>query len=107
MKKWLPRLVEALSVEPMKEDIFAAGTKYQNGGCLGKRTDFHLFVVKSNIDLKLYEGDGVIWTLLNLIKFLTNIYSFFYACNALYQAKVNPNFYSVWYTLNASTEILY
>ena len=32
MKEWLPRLVEALTVEPMKEDIFAAGTKYQIGG---------------------------------------------------------------------------
>lgn len=104
MKEWLPRLVEALTVEPMKEDIFAAGTKYQIGGCPGKRTAFHLFVVKSNIALKLYKGDGVILTLLDLIKFFDK-QSLIDACNALYQAKINPKFYRVWYTLNASTEI--
>ena len=33
MKEWLARLVEALTVQPMKEDIFEAGTKFQIGGC--------------------------------------------------------------------------
>ena len=53
----------------MKADIFEAGTKYQIGGCPGKRTVFHLFVIKSNIALKLLCGGGVILTLLDLIKF--------------------------------------
>ena len=70
MKEWLARLVEALTVEPMKEDIFSVGTKYLIGGCLGKRTTFHLFVVKkNNIVLKLLMGKGVILPLLDLVKF--------------------------------------
>ena len=68
-KEWLARLVEALTVQPMKAEIFAAGTKYQIGGCPGKRTVFNLFVVKSNIALKLLMGGGVILTLLDLVKF--------------------------------------
>ena len=38
IKEWLARLTEALTVEPMKADIFKAGTKYQIGGCPGMRT---------------------------------------------------------------------
>ena len=104
MKEWLARLVEALTVQPMKEDIFEAGTKFQIGGCPGKRTTFHLFVVKSNIALKLSMGEGVILTLLDLVKFFDK-QSLIDACNALYQAEVNPKFYRVWYSLNAETEI--
>ena len=69
MKDWLARLVEALAVGQMKSDIFSAGTKYQIGGCPGQRTVFHLFVVKSIIVLKVMLGEGVIMTLLDLIKF--------------------------------------
>ena len=69
MKDWLPRRVEALTVGQMKDDIFSAGTKFQIGGCPGKRTVFHLFVVKSNIALKDMQGAGVIMTLLDIIKF--------------------------------------
>ena len=72
MKDWLPCLVEALTVGQMKDDIFLAGTKFQIGGCPGKRTVFHLFVVKSNIALKDMQGAGVIMTSLDIIKFLIN-----------------------------------
>ena len=41
MKDWLARLVEALTVQPMKANIFNAGTKFQVGGCPGQRTVFH------------------------------------------------------------------
>ena len=34
MKQWMLRLVEALTVSKMKEDILAASTKYQIGGVL-------------------------------------------------------------------------
>ena len=47
MKLWLPRLCEAVTVRGMKDDILAAGTKFQIGGCTGQRTQFHLFVVRS------------------------------------------------------------
>ena len=61
-------------------------------------------MVKSNIALKLLMGEGVILTLLDLVKFFDK-QSLIDACNALYQAKVNPKFYRVWYNLNAKTEI--
>ena len=104
IKEWLPRLVKALTVQPMKADIFEAGTKYQIGGCPGKRTVFHLFVVKSNIALKLLCGEGVILTLLDLIKFFDK-QSLIDACDALNQAKVNNKFFRVWYKMNERTEI--
>ena len=69
MKEWLVRLVEALAIQPMKEDIFRAGTKFQIGGCPGQRTVFHLFVVKSNIAIKIKMGQGILLTFLDLIKF--------------------------------------
>ena len=69
MKDWLARLVEALAVSHMKADIFAAGSKFQIGGCHGQRTVFHLFVIKSNIALKLKLGQGLLITLLDIIKF--------------------------------------
>ena len=68
IKDWLARLVEALTVKPMKAEIFKAGTKFQIGGCPGMRTVFHLFVVKSSIIMKLKMGQGVIMTFLDLIK---------------------------------------
>ena len=49
-------------------------------------------------------GEGAIVTLLDLVKFFDK-QSLIDACNSLYQAKVNPKFYRVWYTLNANTEI--
>ena len=61
-------LVEALTVHPMKEDIFTAGSKFPIGGCPRKRTTFNLFVIKSIIALKLLMGEGDILTLLDLVK---------------------------------------
>ena len=81
IKEWLALLHEALTVQPMKDEIFAAGTKYQIGGCPGSRTVFHLFVVKSNIAIKLFMGDGVILTLLDLINFFDK-QSLIDACDA-------------------------
>ena len=104
IKDWLARLVEALAVQQMKADIFQAGTKFQIGGCPGMRTVFHLFVLKSNIALKVSSGHGVILTLLDLIKFFDK-QSLIDACDALHQANVNSKFFRVWYQLNARTEI--
>ena len=104
IKDWLARLVEALTVEPMKAKIFEAGTKFQIGGCPGMRTVFHLFVVKSNIIMKLKSGQGVIMTFLDLIKFFDK-QSLIDACDALFNAEVNPKLFRCWYQLNKSTEI--
>ena len=104
IKDWLARLTEALTVEPMKAEIFKAGTKFQIGGCPGMRTVFHLFVVKSNIIMKLKMGQGVIMTFLDLVKFFDK-QSLIDACDALFNAKVNPKLFRCWYQLNKNTEI--
>ena len=88
----------------MKAEIFQAGTKFQIGGCPGMRTVFHLFVVKSNIAVKILLGKGVIITLLDLIKFFDK-QSLTDACDSLHKANVNSKFFRVWYKLNARTEI--
>ena len=68
------------------------------------RTVFHLFVVKSNIAIKISFGKGVILTLLDLIKFFDK-QSLIDACDSLHKANVNNKFFRVWYKLNAKTEI--
>ena len=68
------------------------------------RTVFHLFVVNSNIAVKTRSGQGVILTLLDLIKFFDK-QSLIDACDSLYRAKVNSKFFRIWYKLNAETEI--
>ena len=104
IKDWLARLVEALTVQQMKTEIFQAGTKFQIGGCPGMRTVFHLFVVKSNIAVKISQGKGVIITLLDLIKFFDK-QSLVDACESLDKANVNSKFFRVRYKLNSKTEI--
>ena len=105
IKEWPARLVEALTVREMKDPIFSAGTKYQIGGCPGQRTQFHLFVIKSLIALRLQPGGrGLVLTILDIIKFFDK-QSLVDAMDALYQAKVNPKNYRVWYKLNQNTII--
>ena len=104
MKLWLPRLCEALTVRGMKDEILAAGTKFQIGGCPGQRTQFHLFVVRSLIALRLEAGEGCIITALDIKKFFDkqNIID---AMHSLSKAKVNKKLYRVWYRLTENTTI--
>ena len=87
MKQWLPRLVEALTVRGMKNKILSAGTKFQIGGCPGQRTQFHLFVVKSLIALRLDEGEGCLITAVDIKKFFDK-QSLTDAMQTLHRAKV-------------------
>ena len=75
LKEWLPRLSEALAVNEMKDKILEAGTKYQIGGCPGQHTQFHLYVLKSLIALRLQPGGrnaGSLLTVADIKKFLTS-----------------------------------
>ena len=65
---------------------------------------FHLFVVKSNVMIKLSLGQGVIMTFLNLIKFFDE-QSLVDVCDARHKAEVNPKFLTCWYKRNKETEI--
>ena len=104
MKHWMPRLCEAVTVGRMKEEILAAGTKFQIGGCPGQRTQFHLFVIKSLIALRTEEGGSVLLTAVDIRKFFDK-QSLVDAMHTLYQAKVKSKWYKVWYKLNEKTTI--
>ena len=107
IKLWAPRICEALAVREMKDAIFEAGTKYQIGGCPGQRTQFHLFVIKSLIALRIQPGGrhaGSILTVTDIIKFFDK-QNLIDAMDSLHRAKVNKKFYRVWYKLNQNTVI--
>ena len=69
VKHWMPRLCEAVTVGRMKDNILAAGTKLQIGGVPGQRTQFHLFVIKSLIAVRIKEGAGCVLTAVDIRKF--------------------------------------
>ena len=69
MKHWIPRLCEAVAVGRMKDEIIAAGTKYQIGGQPGQRSKFYLFVIKSLVAVGTEEGAGCILTAVDIRKF--------------------------------------
>ena len=100
----MPRLCEAVTVGRMKEEILAAGTKFQIGGCPGQRTQFHLFVIKSLIALRTEEGGSVLLTAVDIRKFFDK-QSLVDAMLTLYQAKVKSKWYKVWYKLNEKATI--
>ena len=107
LKEWLPRICEALAVREIKDAIFEAGTKYQIGGCPGQRTQFHLFVIKSLIALRIQPGGreaGSILTVADIMKFFDK-QSLVDAMEALHKAKINPKFYRVWFKMNQNTVI--
>ena len=64
----------------------------------------NIFVIKSNIALKLKLCQGLLITLLDLIKFFDK-QSLVDACDSLHRAKVNNKCYRVWYKLNQNTQI--
>ena len=107
MKIWLPRLCESLAVQGMKEDILAAGTKYQIGGCPGHR-QFHLFVVRALIALWMEEGEDCVLTAVNIRKFFDKqnlVLLVVDAMQTLHKAKVKKKLYRVWRKLNLKTTI--
>ena len=67
---YLPRSVESLVVNKMKDDILSKSTMYQVGGQPGHSTDEPVFTIKSLIDFLEVRGQGMIFTLMDLISFL-------------------------------------
>ena len=72
MKDWLPKCVEAVAVNRMKESILESGTKYQIGGKPYHRVEEHLITLKALIRRSIAKGGGC------LIQ-LVDIKGFFYA----------------------------
>ena len=69
LKQVLPRTVEAIVVNKMKDTLIKASSIYQIGGLPGHSIDEHLFVIKSIIALKEKKGRGVIVTLVDIVSF--------------------------------------
>ena len=91
----------------MKDAFFEAGTIYQIGGCPGQRTQFHLYVLKSLIALRLHPGErkaGVLLTVADIMKFFDK-QSLVDAMDSLHKANINKKFYRVWYKMNNKTVI--
>ena len=104
MKLWAPKLTEFLVVSLMKDDIIAAGTKFQIGGIPGHRVEEHLIVVKSVIQLNIFLKTGVVMQIVDIQKFFDKeILRTVMAC--LNSAKVNKKAYRCWFKLNQKTVI--
>ena len=103
-KSYLPRTVEAVVVEGMKEDILAGSSCYQIGGQPGHRSQEHLFTVKSVIAKVIEDDKAVIGGVHDIQKFfdkevLSDV------LNTLTEMKVNPKCVRVWGKLNQKTRI--
>ena len=104
MKQWLPRLIEALTVNIMKEDIIESGSKFQIGGIPGHRVEEHLIVVKSIIQLYIARGSGVIIQLVDIQKFFDSEI-LRTVMTTLNEANVNKKAYRCWFKPSERTAI--
>ena len=104
LKLWKPRLTECLVTGMMKEDIIRAGTKFQIGGSPGHRIEEHLIVLKSFIQLRIRQGQGVVIQLVDYQKFFDSE-RLRAVMASLNQAKVNRKAYRCWFKLNETSVI--
>jgi hypothetical protein len=98
----LPRTVEALVVNKMKDDILSQSTMYQVEGQPGHSTDEHLFTIKSMVELLEIKDKGMIFTLVDLVSFFDreNIHNVF---ATLHDVGVNSAATRLWFKLNQNT----
>ena len=101
---YLPRTVEALVVNKMKDDILAKSTMYQVGGQPGHSTDEHLFTIRSLMELLEAKGQGMVFTLIDLVSFFDreDIHD---VISTLYENGVNNSAVRLWFKLNQNTVI--
>ena len=64
---YLPRTVESLVVNKMKDDILSKSTMYQIGGQPGHSIDEHLYSIRSLIELLEARGQGLIFTFIDIM----------------------------------------
>lgn len=69
MKEYLPRLCEALVVDQMKDDILSKSSIFQIGGQQGHSPEELIFCLKSLIDQQEKQKNGLIFILMDIIKF--------------------------------------
>ena len=98
----MPRLVETLTADMMKDDIFKKCTKYQIGGVPGHRLEEHLVALKCIIGRYIAKGSGVIMQLVDIKKFFDKE-RLGTVMTSLSSANVNKKAYRCWYKLNQKT----
>ena len=101
---YLPRTVEALVVNKIKSDIFSKSTMFQVGGQPGHSIEEHLFTIKSMIEWLEKKGQGMIFTLVDLVAFFDRE-TIHDVMSTLYDVGVNNTAARLWYKLNQDTEI--
>lgn len=70
LKNILPRIVEAITVNKMKDKIINEASMYQIGGLPGHEIEEHVFTIKSIMAMREEMGTGIIFTLVDIIAFL-------------------------------------
>ena len=101
---YLPRTVEALVVNKMKEDILSKSTIYQVGGQPGHSTDEHIFAIKSLMEMLVMQDRGMIFMLVDLVSFFDRE-SINDVIATLYELGVDKKALRLWFKLNEQTEI--
>ena len=101
---YMPRTVEALVVNKMKDDILSKSTVYQVGGQPGHSTDEHIFAIKSLVEMLVMQDRGMIFMLVDLVSFFDreNIND---VIATLYELGVDKRALRLWFKLNEHTEI--
>ena len=104
LKNVLPRIVEALTVNKMKDKIINEASMYQIGGVPGHEIEEHVFTIKSIMAMREEMGTGIIFTLVDIIAFFDK--EDIYDCmDALEKIGVNKKAARVWFKLNQNTKI--
>ena len=68
MKDWLPKCVEAVAVNRMKQSILESGTKNQMGGKPYHTVEEHLITLKALISMSIDTGGGCVNQLVDMLK---------------------------------------
>ena len=103
-KEWLPRTVEAMVVEVMKEGILSNSSPYQIGGQPGHRPQEHIFTMKSILGKYMMEGKMLIFQAYDISKFFDKE-TLPDVMNTLYEMGVRDKAYRTWALMNSKTNI--
>ena len=99
VKRWAPKLVEALTVKDMKDDIIENGNKFCIGGIPGHRPQEHLISIKCIIGFYIRIGLGIILQLVDIQRFFDSEH-LRGVMRTLGKARINMKSYRNWFKLN-------
>ena len=104
MKDYLHRSCDAMVIEMMKDEIVKSSSKFQIGGLPGHGPEEHLYTIKSLMALKEHSGDGMVFTLVDIVAFFDreNIVD---VMDTLNEIGVNKKNARLFFKLNEGTEV--